>query len=137
MLYRLFALTLALITALALSACAEENPYPDQYPTTHEETIRLGAGNGDEIEEFFTAHNWYFEGEAGQTVTILVRSDGQSDPRFWLYDEEYNLLAEDDDSGEGVNATETVTLPADGTYTVRIELLALGRYNLRIDEVEQ
>ncbi|MGF1504139.1 MAG: hypothetical protein ACFB51_03230 [Anaerolineae bacterium] len=121
---------------LLVVGCAAPNPFPDGYETTLDRSIQIGEGNGDTLDVLFTAHNWRFQGDAGQTVRILVRSDGVSDPRFTLYDADLGVIAADDDGGEGLNAEATVTLPTSGEYILRVDMNAPGRYSLRIDDEE-
>lgn len=72
-----------------------------------------GTLEGEYVELMFT-------GEAGDTVTIDANSS-DFDARLQLRDVNGSVLAEDDDSGEGLNAQiAEFTLPTTGTYTVRV-----------------
>jgi S1-C subfamily serine protease len=60
-----------------------------------------------------------FQGQQGQTVTIQLDSP-DFDTYLVLLDDQRNLVSENDDAGNA-NSTDsaiTVTLPADGTYTI-------------------
>jgi S1-C subfamily serine protease len=58
-----------------------------------------------------------FEGRAGQQITIEMKSQ-EIDPYLILLGPNQREIAQDDDGGGGKNARITVTLAADGTYTL-------------------
>jgi len=58
-----------------------------------------------------------FDGTSGDLVEILVESQ-DFDTYIYLLDESCNVLDEDDDSGGGTDSLISVTLPADGVYTM-------------------
>lgn len=60
---------------------------------------------------------WTFEGEISQTVIISASGDG-IDAYLELYDPAGDLIAADDDGGEGLNAVITLQLSDEGTYTI-------------------
>ncbi|MCK6625380.1 MAG: rhomboid family intramembrane serine protease [Anaerolineae bacterium] len=61
---------------------------------------------------------WQFEGEAGQVVTITMRSD-EIDAQVGLFDPDNEYLTEDGDSGDDDNARiDAYVLPVTGTYTI-------------------
>ena len=60
---------------------------------------------------------YVYEGVAGETVTIVLESD-DFDAFLMVFAEDDSLLAEDDDSAGGTNATLTLTLPYTGIYFV-------------------
>jgi hypothetical protein len=134
--------SLPLLTlALALAACGpettpitglEDGAFLDQYPTSHEEEIALGGAAREEMTGTFEAHNWVFEGSAGETVQIEVLGDGLSDPRFRLYGPDLQIVAEADDSEGSVNAEAEVTLPRTGRYIIRVDMWAPGTYTIRL-----
>lgn len=81
--------------------------------------------------------------EAGQTITILVRRGfsrdypgGFLDPYVYVFDESQTQLAEDDDSGEGLDARLIFTAPARGRYGVVVTTyetgLHRGQYTLLV-----
>jgi hypothetical protein len=79
-----------------------------------------------------------FDGRSGQTVTILVTSD-DFDPyvvlSYTANGEEISTLAEDDDSGPGLNAMIVQRLPATSTYAISVtsyQAGAHGRYTVGV-----
>ncbi|NET82915.1 MAG: tetratricopeptide repeat protein [Moorea sp. SIO1F2] len=117
---------------------AETNPRFWAIPTqslTAPETIPLMPSSGQRIalesttvrdrlnsnSETLKDNRYYnphtFEGKAGEQITIELTSD-EFDPYLILIDLEANLIAQDNDSGEGKNARITVTLPTTGTYVI-------------------
>ncbi|HEY8531587.1 MAG TPA: trypsin-like peptidase domain-containing protein, partial [Limnochorda sp.] len=63
-------------------------------------------------------HAYWFEAEAGQVITLTMRSD-QVDSYLWLFGPDRELLARDDDSGPGpYDAFIRLTAPASGIYQV-------------------
>jgi hypothetical protein len=77
-------------------------------------------------------HDWTFDGEAGQAVTIDVVAEGDTDPQARLLDPSGDLLVLDDDGGDGYNARIVTTLPETGTYTVRVDVFTEGTYSIQI-----
>lgn len=62
-----------------------------------------------------------FFGTAGDVITLQLDSEN-FDPKFRLIGPDGTVLAEDDDSGEGLNALVTdFTLPRDGEYVVEVD----------------
>jgi hypothetical protein len=116
----------------------EEGPYPeinaeDNYYTVGGGTLTFGQPVTDTLSELDDAHNWAFEGSAGQTVTISVTGEGECDPQVTLLDLDNNVLAADDDGGGGNNALLTYTLPADGTYIARVDVWEEGQYTITVE----
>jgi hypothetical protein len=90
---------------------------------TAEHTI--GTAGGD---------RWLFEGEEGQTVIITM--DAEFDTYLELYDEDGQLVAENDDF-DGLNSQiGPLDLPADGTYTIVARSFSgdTGSYELSVRE---
>jgi hypothetical protein len=82
------------------------------------QTMRGRLETGDQTMADGTfADIWQFQGAAGQTITIDVRSD-EFDTYMQLLDSAGNKLGEDDDSGGNLNSRLTFTLPATGTYQI-------------------
>jgi hypothetical protein len=70
---------------------------------------------------------WYFEGDIGQSVELLLSSD-YFDPYLELFDENWVLLTADDNSGTDSDALISYSLPADGTYYVRVSSALAEEY---------
>jgi hypothetical protein len=65
------------------------------------------------------AHAWYFQGEAGDEVTILATPlDDRLDLELWLLDPDVNELVIKDDYLLGEPETIVYTLPASGQYII-------------------
>jgi len=65
--------------------------------------------------------SYKFFGTAGDVITLRLDS-ANFDPKFRLLGPDGTVLAEDDDSGEGLNALlEGITLPRDGEYVVEVD----------------
>jgi hypothetical protein len=81
---------------------------------------------------------WYYDGAAGQNITVHQVST-EFDTYLGLarlVGDQIEFLAEDDDSGEGLNAQLSFTLPAAGTYFIVANSYvpgATGAYTLRTD----
>lgn len=86
--------------------------------------------------------HWLFRGEAGQTVLIAMDQQGgpgNLDPALILRNESEEVLIEDDDGGDGINARLVYVLPRDGMYLVTTTRAGLaegntsGAYALTVD----
>jgi hypothetical protein len=105
----------------------------DDLPVTGGGTLTIGGEpEAATLDSIFEAHDWTFDGEAGQSVTIDVMAQGDTDPRARLIDPSGDLLVEDDDGGDGYNARIVTTLPETGTYTVRVDVFTVGTYSIQI-----
>jgi len=60
-----------------------------------------------------------FEGQAGQTLTVMLDSQA-FDPVLYISGPDGSNLARDDDGGEGNNSLAVVNLAEDGTYTLYV-----------------
>jgi hypothetical protein len=100
------------------------------------QTLRGRLETGDQTMADGTfADIWQFQGNAGQTVTIDVRSD-EFDTYMQLLDASGNKLGEDDDSGGNLNSRLTQTLPATGAYQIVVnnsgQSKRVGNYTVSI-----
>jgi uncharacterized caspase-like protein len=83
---------------------------------------------------------WVYQGVEGEHVTVEMRSD-EIDSYLLLYGgspEDPVFLAEDDDSGGGLDARIEITLPATGEYAFlanTFEAGETGGYAIRLDAV--
>jgi len=105
----------------------------DGLETTGGGTIEVGTSVTNRLQTLLEAHNWTFEGKSGQVVSIYVDSDGTSDPRARLIDPDGEVIAEDDDGGDVLDAAIDTTLPFDGTYTIRVDTHVSGGYTLTLE----
>lgn len=105
----------------------------DPYRTVGGGTMTV---NGDPVtatlNDLNDAHNWTFEGRAGQTVEITAQTLDQCDPRIRLLNPTGGMLAIDDDGGGYPNSYLVYTLPIDGVYTVRVDVFRVGSYRLAV-----
>jgi len=101
-------------------------PPPDTAVAAPGESARIEPGQtlrgrlepGDLLMADSTlADVWAFDGAAGETVTVGVRSD-EFDTYLEVLDAGGTLLGHDDDSGGDLNSRLTLTLPATGTYRI-------------------
>jgi hypothetical protein len=77
---------------------------------------RLETGD-QQMNDGTWADVWQFQGRAGQSVTIELRSD-EFDTYLQLLDAQGNRLAEDDDSLGDLNSRITFRLPATGSFQI-------------------
>ncbi|NWF70726.1 MAG: PPC domain-containing protein [Chloroflexi bacterium] len=102
---------------------SETRPTNTPVPTATPSPVPEEAGTleyGMSVNDRVTTEGgdqWAFRGEAGQRVTIQM--DGDFDTYLVLMDSDYQVLAYDDDGGEGLNSLiERYRLPNDGTYYI-------------------
>ncbi|PJF42352.1 MAG: hypothetical protein CUN55_10140 [Phototrophicales bacterium] len=90
--------------------------------------IRFGVSVRGELNNNSNRHDYTFFAEAGDRITITMRKvnpDGILDTWLFLYDSNYNELAQNDDVTqpiEGLTETDsliTFTIPSNGSYIVR------------------
>jgi hypothetical protein len=89
------------------------------------------------LDTIFEAHDWTFEGRAGQVVTLrcTAAAGAETDPRINLLAPDGSWLIADDDGGEGLNSLiANFELPADGTYTVKVDVFEPGEYVLAFED---
>jgi hypothetical protein len=92
-----------------------------QAPVASSGGIASGQPVSGEFNESTQNAAYTFDGRSGDTVTIDLRSD-EIDPLVRLIGPDGQILAEDDDSGGGVQARiAEFALPADGTYTIEVD----------------
>lgn len=116
-----------------LSEEATESEFGDLLETTSNATLDIGTRATGSLNTTDEAHNWTFEGSADQQIVIRVESQDSLDPFVTLYDGSNIELAYNDDA-EGLDSRIEYTLPADGTYMLRIGALTPGTYILSIED---
>ncbi len=105
----------------------------DGLTTTFIDTLAIGETKTACIASLLEAHNWLFEGTAGQTITIRVIATTEADPRLYIIDPDGNVLEKVDDT-EGYNPIVAITLPAAGAYTFRVDtLIGNGEYSITVE----
>ncbi|MGJ3237374.1 MAG: PPC domain-containing protein [Anaerolineae bacterium] len=106
----------------------EQAPTPSPIPA--QVLILQASGQVDEGQYQFYA----FQGQAGQRVQVqAVADDAGFDPVLALIDPQGTIIAEADDSDGTLNPRTTLTLPADGTYQVRVNgYLSQGAFTTRV-----
>lgn len=128
-------------TAQATPAPDQPTPAATQAPVATSGAIAPGQPITGEFTEDSQGAAFTFDGRAGDTVTIDLRSD-ELDPLVRLVGPDGQIVAEDDDSGGGVQARITeFSLPADGTYTIEVDAfrgidstrVVLGAFELTLD----
>ncbi len=74
-----------------------------------------------------------FEGEAGQTVTIMLESDA-FDTVLFVSNPDGSNLTQDDDGGQDSNSEAVVNLPESGTYGIYVTSFSdgLGSYEVTV-----
>lgn len=91
------------------------------------------------LEDDSAYDSFVFEGEANQTITIDMESD-DFDPYLMVLDPATGEeIGADDDSGDGLNARLTVTLPAAGRYEIIANSMfsdGRGAYGLSVEQGE-
>lgn len=102
-------------------------------PTSSNRVLRLGQtvtgslnASSATLSDNSPFDAWYFEGRAGERVTITLRS---SDFDAYLHvgrQGDRAVLGNDDDSGGNTDAQLTVTLPSTGTYVILANTFAAG-----------
>ncbi len=105
----------------------------DGHDTVLVSEIAPGGNVEGTVAQPFDAHNWEFAGRQGQTVTIRVTGQGETDPRVTLFGPDGQVLSENDDSGGTLNSLLQATLPADGRYTIRVTVWVVGPYTLALE----
>ena len=99
-------------------------------------TITPGSQQTGTLESLFEAHNWSFNGQEGQQVTIWAKGHGAANPRIKLIDPDGVVVAQDNDSGGGPRGTDAllvVTLRTSGSYTIRVDMFDTGQYTLILE----
>ncbi len=117
-------LWLCLLLALSLPGLLHAQD-PTQDPTPAPApldalTVLAGETSGT-LEAGQSMHLYAFAGLAGDVVTLSATTqDDALDPLLIVTKPDGTLIGWDDDSGEGLNAALTLTLPADGAYLVLV-----------------
>ena len=78
----------------------------------------------------------FIPAETGYWVIFTSDNEGTTDPYLWLLDAEGNIIASDDDGGEGLNAMIKIHLEAGVRHTIRAGyFVGDGAYTLNVHMV--
>jgi hypothetical protein len=94
------------------------------------------SASSSSIQDDRPVQKWTFQGSAGNRVTIGVQSDDY-DSYLYFFGPGMSEVRTDDDGGSGLNSEMTVTLTADGTFTIGAAALSsgsTGSYTVSITE---
>ncbi len=105
----------------------------DSHDTVFETLLTPGVPVEGEVIAIFDAHNYYYEGKKGEKVLITVVGEGETDPRVTVLSPTGTVIGENDDTLTSLNASLSLTLPVDGTYTIRVTVWEIGAYTLTLD----
>jgi hypothetical protein len=83
------------------------------------------------LDSLTEAHDWTFEGQAGQQVSIVVEGDDWADPRVTLLSPDGEILAVAN-RNDGPDEILSHALPADGAYTIRVDVFRAGTYTITL-----
>ncbi len=110
----------------------------DGRETTIEDSLEINGRWGNSLLQG-EAHNYTFEGTAGQQLAITVQRVGDSgNPAFDLYGPDNKLILGDALSGfNRYDAMADVDLPADGSYTIRVYMYDVQRGSYAINLLER
>jgi hypothetical protein len=104
--------------SLSLSAGSLSEGTPQSTAIAFDRQVSGHLGSGDYAFDDDTFYDEYtFAGHVGQEIAISMSST-ETDAYLILYDSDYAILANDDDSGPGTDALITYTLPYDGEYSL-------------------
>jgi flagellar basal body-associated protein FliL len=100
-------------------------------------TIEIGSTASGTLADSLATHDWTFEGQAGQTVTIRCDpvAGEDTDPRLTLLGPDGETLAQNDDGGGDYSALiDNFALPTDGVYTIQVDSwFSGGSYHLILE----
>ena len=106
------------------------------YDVIQRGSIAPGSQVGGQIDDLFEIDEYTLAGSAGGRVTIWAQpSPGtDTDPRLKVFAPDGYEIASDDDGGGGKTAVvDGLTLPADGTYRIQVDVWSTGPYVLGVE----
>lgn len=101
----------------------------DGYTTGFVREIQVGGSEAGNIDDVFTAHNYVFQGTAGQTITASVT--GAADTRIKIIDPNGVVVAEVDDTN-GLDPEATFSVTSNGWWTIRVDAFSEGAYTISV-----
>lgn len=105
---------------------------PEAYDLSRDTNMRgllsMGETVNATLEGSAVDDVWTFQGETGQMVEIAADAASGStlDPRIVLVGPDGQVIAENDDSKNTLNAYLSQQLPANGTYSIRVSAFGMG-----------
>jgi hypothetical protein len=128
------------MVAAALCTVAIAQPLQGQGVITASQTVSGRLDASDRVRDSDNTYydDWFYVGRAGERITVTQRS---SDFDSWLLigrivNGEFQLDEYNDDDGGGNDSRIDFTLPEDGPYVIRVNVVGRGRtgaYTLRVD----
>lgn len=122
----------------------EVDPHPDVVWLEWEGDTELTAGEtvwsllgpwSEQYDDGTYMEQYVYRGRKGENLTVRLHSP-DFDAYLFLFTEEFDLLAHDDDSGGGTDALITYQLPRDGNYIIVVNTVfegEEGRYALTVE----
>jgi hypothetical protein len=104
----------------------------DSYETTLVQRLAFDTPGSGTFTSLFEAHNWVFEAQEGQTVTITSTGVNDVDTRVTLIDPDGEVITVVDDTDAGVDPLITITLASSGLHTIRIDTWDEGAYTVLV-----
>lgn len=105
----------------------------DSYDTTYVSCVALNQRSEPvTIESGSEAHNWLFNGQAGQDLRIRVGGTDGIDPRIRLLNPYGEVIAEQDDDDQK-NVDFRIVLPDTGVYVIRVDIFSAGTYTVLVE----
>lgn len=101
----------------------------DGYTTGFVREIQVGGSQSATINNVFVAHNYVFQGTAGQSIT--ASASGVADTRIKIIDPNGRVVAEVDDTN-GLDPQVTFNVNSNGWWTVRVDAFTEGDYTVTI-----
>lgn len=119
------------VIAAALCSVALVGPLEGQGSITAGQTVSGRLDASDQVRDSDNTYydDWFYVGRAGERITVIQRS---SDFDSWLLigrvvDGEFQLDEFNDDGAGGNDSRIDFTLPADGPYVIRVNVVGRGR----------
>jgi hypothetical protein len=124
---------IAATAALALVGCeawrAVDNSL--RLDVTGGGALTPGESQTATLDSLTEAHDWTFEGQAGQHIAVMVEGDDWVDPRITLLSPAGEILAATNEN-DGPDEILSYALPADGAYIIRVDVFRVGTYTITL-----
>ena len=115
-------------------ASFEEMASDTERNTERSRAVSLRLGEAFPVFMRTAGESRWYRYEAGSQTNFMVQTRGDTDTMLLLYDSNGNLITEDDDSGDGLNALISERINA-GTYFIEVKTYSgvLGRFTLHAE----